>query len=122
MYDNAYYDIKKVRIMGKETKNIAIGIVAVAVIVGIMAMASDGFAPDTTSSLVVIPVGDNVATVDGTTIVCPQGWTVTSTVGGTPEQPKQPLCQAPNPSLETLECGDSFVDVDGNTSTIRCTP
>jgi len=68
----------------------------------------------------VVPTS-NVGTVGDTTITCPVGYTVVSTVGGTPDTLQEPKCKAPNPSIEEFSCGDSVIDATGMVHTIECT-
>jgi len=104
--------------MDKQSKNILIGVIVVAIAVGVYFMVyPDGF-PETPAS--VVGTTQNVGTIGNTAIICPEGFTVISTVGGTVDTVQEPLCKAPNPSLETFACGDSVVDVEGMVHTIEC--
>jgi len=68
----------------------------------------------------VVPTS-NVGTVGDTTITCPVGYSVISTVGGTPDTLQEPKCKAPNPSVEEFSCGDSVIDASGMVHIIECT-
>jgi hypothetical protein len=103
--------------MDKHTTNILLGLVVIGVIIGVYYYYNP---TDEIQTNTIVATPENVGVVDGTQITCPVGYTVISTVGGTPEQDKQPQCKAPNPSVEVFDCGDSIVDVDGNVLTVEC--
>ena len=103
--------------MDKQNRNILAGILVIGVILIAFNYSQDK--PIQTNEIVVLP--ESMGTVDGTMIECPDGYTVVSTVGGTPDQPQVPKCQAPYPSIEQFDCGDSITDADGNVHIIECT-
>ncbi len=106
--------------MDKQSKQIV-------TIVGVIVIIAIGYyhvyLPEIQSSslVVIVETTDNVGVVDSTSIVCPVGYTVISTTGGTPDQEQKPRCKAPNPSIEIFDCGDSVVDAKGMVHTIECT-
>ncbi len=103
--------------MDKQNRNILAGIAVIVVVLIAFNMSQDDLQ---TSSIVAIETPDNVGVVGNTLITCPVDYTVKSTVGGTPDQVPVPFCQAPNPSLETFDCGDTLVNDEGTVFTIEC--
>lgn len=101
--------------MDKQNRNILAGIIVIGVILIAFNYSQDE--PIQTNELVMT---ETMGTVDGTVIECPDGYTVISTVGGTPDQVQQPKCKAPYPSVEEFDCGDTIVDADGKNHTIEC--
>ena len=101
----------------KDNEKIIIGVVILVVVGAIIFYSPPVTIPD--SVLDTSP--ENIGTVGVTTITCPEGFTVISTVGGTVDTIPEPVCKAPNPSLETFECGASVTDVNGMVHTIECT-
>lgn len=103
--------------MAKNNTNILLGLVVIGVIIGVYFYYNP---TDEIQTNALVTTPENIGVVDGTQITCPEGYTVISTVGGTPDQSQQPQCKAPNPSMEVFDCGESKVDVDGTVFTIEC--
>jgi hypothetical protein len=104
--------------MDKQNRNILAGIVVIVVILVAFNMSQDDIQ---TNAIIVVETPENVGVVGSTAIVCPEDYTVISTLGGSPDQEPMPRCKAPNPSVEVFDCGDSVVDNMGNLNTIQCT-
>ncbi len=102
--------------MEKQNRNILVGIAVIAVVLIAFNMSQN---KDIQTNQIVTTTG-NTGVVDGTQITCPDGYTIISTVGGTPEQLQQPQCKAPNPSVEVFDCGDTLITVDGTMIKIEC--
>lgn len=102
--------------MEKQNRNILVGIVVIVVVLFVFNMSQK----DTIQTNELVTTVGNTGVIEGTQITCPDDYTIVSTVGGTPDQPQQPKCKAPNPSVEEFECGDSVIDASGKTFTIEC--
>ncbi len=101
----------------ENNKYLLIGLIAIVVVVGVYYGSIDDL--QTGSIVVEVETPDNIAVVGNTQITCPEGYTVKTHLGGVQGTAPVPFCQAPNPSLDTFECGDSLI-VDGVQHMIEC--